>query len=199
MGSRADPGKLVCTHTTHPMSVRRAVPSDARRIAEIHVLSWQAGYSGIVPGPYLAGLSISDREVTWRQRLSEDSNVLVVAENREVTGWVSGGRARDSDADPATAEIYAIGVDPLHWRAGGGRRLWTALQESVRKAGYEAVTLWVLEENAGARRFYEALGFQLDANARQVIDLGGRTLNEVRYRRGAGVEPAGALPERRNR
>ena len=43
-------------------------------------------------------------------------------------------------------------------------------------------TLWVLDTNAGPRRFYEALGWTTDGT-RKPVEIGGRTLIEVRYRR----------------
>ena len=43
-------------------------------------------------------------------------------------------------------------------------------------------TLWVLDTNAGPRRFYEALGWTTDGT-RKPVEIGGRTLTEVRYRR----------------
>lgn len=50
----------------------------------------------------------------------------------------------------------------------------------LKNSGYENIFLWVLEENIGARRFYERFGFQrtddyLDDN------IGGKTLREIRY------------------
>jgi hypothetical protein len=42
--------------------------------------------------------------------------------------------------------------------------------------------LWVLASNEQARRFYEAAGWRPDGGA-QTIELGGATLEEVRYRR----------------
>jgi RimJ/RimL family protein N-acetyltransferase len=44
------------------------------------------------------------------------------------------------------------------------------------------VTLWVLDSNARARRFYEAAGFRPDG-AVKVDDSHGFVLRELRYRR----------------
>jgi RimJ/RimL family protein N-acetyltransferase len=48
-------------------------------------------------------------------------------------------------------------------------------------AGYRDIVLWVLEENARARRFYERAGYSADG-ATNVLDRLGGVL-EVRYRR----------------
>jgi RimJ/RimL family protein N-acetyltransferase len=48
--------------------------------------------------------------------------------------------------------------------------------------GYLQVTLWVLDGNARARRFYEAAGFHPDG-AVEEDDRSGFALREVRYRK----------------
>ena len=59
----------------------------------------------------------------------------------------------------------------------------------VRAAGYACITLWVLEANARARRFYQRAGFAPDGARHVLDDLGGVT--EVRYRRTLRSYPAG--------
>ena len=51
----------------------------------------------------------------------------------------------------------------------------------VKMAGYTCITLWVLEANARARRFYHRAGFAPDGARHVLDDLGGVT--EIRYRR----------------
>ena len=47
-------------------------------------------------------------------------------------------------------------------------------------AGTRGLTLWVLEQNRRARRFYTAAGFIPDGR-RQEITLGGAGLREIRF------------------
>jgi ribosomal protein S18 acetylase RimI-like enzyme len=59
------------------------------------------------------------------------------------------------------------------------------MAEAVRRlsdAGFREATLWVLETNDRARRFYEAVGWSLDGQ-RRVDESYGFALAEVRYRR----------------
>jgi GNAT superfamily N-acetyltransferase len=79
------------------------------------------------------------------------------------------------------AELYALYVDPGWWSTGTGRALMTQVLATVREAGYAAITLWVLEANARARRFYHRAGFAADGARHNLPDLGGVT--EIRYRR----------------
>ncbi len=53
---------------------------------------------------------------------------------------------------------------------------------TLGQAEYTHATLWVLEDNRRARRFYEAAGWHADGAA--VEDTtGGASLNKLRYRR----------------
>ena len=66
-------------------------------------------------------------------------------------------------------ELGRLHVHPDHWHEGVGR----ALHDAAAAAG--ATTLWVIDANERARRFYERNGWVLDPTERQG--------NEVRYRR----------------
>ena len=45
--------------------VRRARPSDAERLADLHVTTWQQAYAGLMPADYLRSLSASQRTRRW--------------------------------------------------------------------------------------------------------------------------------------
>lgn len=76
----------------------------------------------------------------------------------------------------------AICVEPEVWGAGGGRLLMDNALGLVRDAGLGRCTLWVLESNERARRFYEVGGWTADGSQRS-SDSRGFQLNEVKYRR----------------
>ncbi len=52
------------------------------------------------------------------------------------------------------------------WGTGAGRLLMSAFVERLRESGFEDATLWVLDDNPRARRFYEAAGWTLDGGSR---------------------------------
>ena len=79
------------------------------------------------------------------------------------------------------AELYALYVHPAWWSTGTGRALMDRALASTAKAGYPSITLWVLEANARARRFYERAGFSPDGASNVLVRLGG--VIEIRYRR----------------
>jgi len=170
-----------------PVLIRPAVVQDAARIAEVHVRSWQAAYRGLMPQDYLDGLDPADRLPRWQRQLSEPGSagheVLVADGDRGICGFSSFGPTRDEDLGASqVGEIMAIYLAPEAFGTGVGRQLMAASLERLARARYVLATLWVLNSNARARRFYEIAGFRADG-AVMADDRGGFRLEEVRYRR----------------
>lgn len=164
------------------MQIFPASTADARAVAEIHVATWRAAYKCIIPADYLAGLSVDEREIFWREAISLGKTELAVAkEGAEVLGWVNFGACRDEDVSPNVAEIWAIYVSPQHWSKGVGRLLWHHTQSRLAKGDFETVSLWVLEANARAIHFYLKAGFMPEASSGKEFFLGGERMREVRY------------------
>lgn len=182
MGVRSHEWHRTSVRSADPV-VRHAVTDDAVALARLQVSSWQAAYAGIIPAGHLAAMSAAERAARHSARLSaaEPRGAELVAErDGTVVGWASCGPVRDDDLDPATiGEIRAMYADPVAWSTGVGAALMRASLDHLRGAGFSAVTLWVLEDNARARRFYEQWGFRVDG-AHQVAELG-TPVREVRY------------------
>jgi hypothetical protein len=53
--------------------------------------------------------------------------------------------------------------------------------------GATTAILWVLGENRGARRFYEASGWT-DDGVEKLDEIGGQAVREVRYRKRLGAD-----------
>ncbi len=146
-------------------TIRAATPDDARRIAEVHVAAWHDAYRGLLPDEYLDRLSVEEREAQRLAAISDPeprSGTLVAEEEDRIVGFASFGRSRDDDATERTGEIPAIYVDPAAVGTGVGRELFTAATEARRHARFRRATLWVLEANQRARRFYEKAGWTWD-------------------------------------
>lgn len=164
--------------------IRLATLGDARAIATIHVEAWRAAYRGIVPDEYLDSLSIDGREPVWRQSLlAADTSTWVAQESDAIAGWISAGRSRDTDAGTSAGEIWAVYVAPGYWGKGVGRSLCRHAEQHLRTEGFITVTLWVLQDNTRAVKFYQSNGFVLDIGATKQIERGGKTLSEVRFRK----------------
>jgi RimJ/RimL family protein N-acetyltransferase len=164
--------------------IRRAGVDDAENIAQVHVATWQAAYGAILPAHFLAGLRWQDRVDPWRQRLSDTvsqaATWVIVDDDERVLGFASIGPARDDDRASAGAwELYGIYLDSAVWYQGLGWALAGHVLAGV-PAHVVDVSLWVLADNAQARRFYERLGFVADGAVRTET-IGGRVVDEVRY------------------
>jgi GNAT superfamily N-acetyltransferase len=168
------------------VQVRPATVSDAEALSVVQVRTWQAAYRGQVPQDHLDGLDPAARRPVWEQRLRDDRSpgaVLVLEhEAAGVIGFAAVSASRDPEADPqATGEVMAVYVLPEFWGRGGGAMLMSAGVRRLAGAGFRAATLWVLETNQQARRFYEAGGWRPDGTVK-TDDSRGFPLVEVRYR-----------------
>jgi ribosomal protein S18 acetylase RimI-like enzyme len=168
------------------MDIRPAVGSDIAAIAEVHVRSWQETYVGQVPRGYLDGLSIEDRTSRWQETLIDaewpNPDLLVLLDNDDiVVGFATTSASRDADAAVSTGEVPAIYTRRRVWGRGWGRDLMQAALRRLSEAGFADATLWVLDTNERARRFYEAGGWRWDGATKPHV-IGGQEVIEVRYR-----------------
>jgi len=167
-----------------PVTIRAAVVDDARAIAQIHVDGWRAAYRGQMPDALLDGLSVDKRTEGWRKDIatprSTEHRTWVAEDDGRIVAFAITGPTRDEDAAAGVAELFAIYADPARWGTGAGRALLAHVVADLRDRGLAAVTLWVLDTNARARRFYEIAGFAADG-ASKTAPFGGVSLRELRY------------------
>jgi ribosomal protein S18 acetylase RimI-like enzyme len=164
------------------MQIEAATAEDCRAIAEVHVESWQHAYKDFLPERYLASLSITEREAGWRRMVERfPSHLLLARSAGQVAGFVAFGASRDEGAPTGRGELFAIYVKPSFWSAGGGRQLCLAALQRLHTEGYESASLWVIVGNERATTFYERVGFVAEPQSRKQFELGGITLEEVRY------------------
>ena len=167
--------------------LRPLTDADIDAVAAMHVRTWQAGYAGIMPAEVLDSLDPAAFAESRRSRNAWPGAQTVVAEDGgTIVGFTSFGPHRKQHGGPevvdGVGEIYAIYAAPERWGTGVGRALMTAARDGLAAAGYTEVRLWVLAENARARRFYERAGMVTDG-ARGTFTPAGSTaeLAEVRY------------------
>jgi GNAT superfamily N-acetyltransferase len=161
------------------------VGGDAPGIADVHVRSWQVAYRGLIDQDFLDRLSHAEHLSMWRHRFEAadpDLHVLVAEAGGEIVGFSSFGPSKDDDAGVSTAEVYAVYLAPDWFGGGVGRRLLARVVEALAGLGFRDCTLWVLELNDRARRFYEVAGWHWDG-ARSVHPYGALTEPILRYRR----------------
>ena len=186
--------------------IRSASTADAAQIAVVMRDSWFAAYDGIIAPAIIDRATAPDGGARVRQsfRMRPWQRMIAAVARQpgrtradpaapDIIGYASFGPERDvldmpwpypltsAGSGGKVAELYALYVHPAWWSTGTGRALMDQVLAKVRAAGYGCVTLWVLEANARARRFYQRAGFIPDGARHVLDDLGGVT--EIRYRR----------------
>lgn len=167
--------------------IRPATTDDMAALARVNLDSWRAAYRGMMPEAGLASLTLAEFETVWAENMAAAGRINLVAElDRGVVGFVSFGPSRDDEADPqGVGEIIGLYVDPAYWGKKLGKALCDKAIASLKAGGFAEVTLWVLRDNARARRFYELAGFAIETGAEMSVRRWDTDLHHVRYRRQA--------------
>ncbi|MGI9596892.1 MAG: GNAT family N-acetyltransferase [Acidimicrobiales bacterium] len=188
--------------------VRAAEPGDGPGIGRVHVEAWRVGYAGIVPAEHLDSLDAEQRGRAWTERLAHPTRpctlhgtgglvvVAIIEPDRTepvpgqpvIAGIANYGSYRrdESDASDGTdstgmCELRMLNVHPDHWGTGVAQALMSRIIADLgRERGEPMVALWVLEDNARGRRFYEKEGWSPDG-ARRAHRTGGVDLVVLRY------------------
>ena len=107
-----------------------------------------------------------------------DQRVLVAEAGGELAGFGSCGRQRTEDLARAgfDGEITALYVLRSTQKSGVGTALMDTMSTELTECGF---SLWVLRDNAVARRFYERRGGQVVAERQN--NRGDTALQEMAY------------------
>jgi ribosomal protein S18 acetylase RimI-like enzyme len=177
---------MSATPNPEEVLIRLAVLGDETKIATAHIASWRSSYRGIIPAQVLDNLSVERSAAYWGRQLEANGPGMVfVAEVLAgVVGFISGGLFRPDQAPSQMSgqydcELYAIYLIETFKRRGIGRKLFEKLAQAFARNGRRAMVLWVLSENAPARRFYEKMGGRLVG--KKVEAFGGKELKEIAY------------------
>ena len=154
------------------ITIRPATTADAAAIATVRAESWRAAYGSLIPAAALAGATAPASVSAYTERLITRSCAgILVAEQPQPK--------QPGPAGAAAAELYAIYVLPAYWSGQAGWRLLTEVVNQATAQRYASLSLWVLEANSRARRFYQRGGFAVTGESQVLDDLGGVT--EIRY------------------
>jgi len=179
------------------LDIRAGSAADAAEIRRVRRESWIAAYTGIIDR---AAIDRATAEPPPDRPAPDPAPhvrtlVAVGGDDPAIIGFASFGpeRAVVSASYPAIpqpggiastarpGELYALYVTPARWSTGTGRALMGSALAALNEAGYPRVVLWVLADNARARRFYERAGFATDGVTNILTGLGG--VLELRYAR----------------
>ena len=136
---------------------RLASVSDAEAVAALHADSWRRHYRGAFSDAFLDGDVHADRLAVWTARLAgpdRPSHTIVSESGERLVGFAH----TIFDDDPRWGALLDnLHVVPGEKRRGIGSRLMTLTGRAVIERG-TGLYLWVLEQNADARAFYESRG-----------------------------------------
>lgn len=169
------------------MTYRLATVADAEAIAVLHLASWRSAYREFVAPEILEALVHEAQAEVWRRRVVIPEVRIDVEESSEgMLAFCAHGPSGDPDADLRAPrriwEIKNLHVRPDLRRSGSGGRLFDMAVSHGRTMGAESLTLWVVDGNGSARRFYEKKGMATDGGrTTHTIGTTG-TLPVVRYR-----------------
>lgn len=193
------------------MTIRLASPEDAAAVMDAWVESSSTAYESLMPGDLLTRVTspeaVASRTAILAGHLADEGfrAGLLVAQTAAappaggagataIAGYARFGPERDTDSVPkplpataapgAKAELYAIYVRPQMWSTGTGGTLLAEVVDRSTALRYGSLSLWVLEANAKARRFYERAGFTATGERKAEERFG--SVPEVQYARPLG-------------
>jgi GNAT superfamily N-acetyltransferase len=144
-------------------TIRPAIASDARAIAEVHYAGWQVAYAHVVSDEQMAAKLPERRVPFWQARIAEPACVVLIAEDGTgfAQGFVHAGDVLDHDIRVGGLTGYDCEIYSLHCRLkmqgrGLGRMLMAETARTFRDRSRTALMLWAYRDNS-YRRFYEKI------------------------------------------
>ncbi|MET8835006.1 GNAT family N-acetyltransferase [Micromonospora sp. NPDC004540] len=165
------------------VSLRPATDADLMGVGALHQRSRVAAYSSFLPPDALADPTPEAMGRYWTERVAwegADHRMTVAERNGELVGFSYLGP--DDAGDPATGLLNAIHLEPAEQGRGTGRALMVDALDAMRARGWSRAALWVLRENATARRFYERGGWTATGEQREDV-IGATAVPQLRYAR----------------
>ena len=154
------------------MEIGLAVGTDGPAIRTVHTKTWAATYADLLPPRFYEQRLLAHQRRDWRQLVEaqrRDGGGVLVARDASgiLTGFCQYGVTEDDDDDPAdVGQIHRLYVLPGYQRRNVGRTLIAHALTAIRTLAMNSATLWVLETDPRAIRFYEATGWIADGARR---------------------------------
>jgi len=138
--------------------IRDAAERDIPALADLHVKTWRATYSGILSAQALSGPTYEVRERQWREAFARADGswfaLVVERPDGRLVGFAKGTREDPSAPSGELGKIYLLRE---YQRLGLGRRLVGHVARRFLERGVSSMQAYVDPRNPSCR-FFEALG-----------------------------------------
>ncbi len=163
-------------HPHADRSVRVAIPTDARAIAEIQQAVWHHGYTSLLPDDATQGFDVGAATATWQAAIesppTRKHRVFVALERADVVGFAASAPGSDADLHAEhDAELVALHVAPDYVRRGHGSRLMAAVADYALDDKFARLVCWVFAADDPMRMFLRSCGWDSDGSIRD-LDVG---------------------------
>jgi ribosomal protein S18 acetylase RimI-like enzyme len=139
--------------------VRKALPSDVEKIANIHVNSWAYAYSGLISQRFIESYTLEKRRKLWLNTIERNlAEVLVADCDGRLTGFLCFGQPKYLKGTDVY-ELSSIYIDPDNIATGIGQELYDECEDMLRILKAKKISLWALDSNERALNFYIKQGF----------------------------------------
>jgi GNAT superfamily N-acetyltransferase len=156
--------------------IRPAAADDAEELVRANEASWNAGMAQVVDKKLDELAPFESRVARYREgiaALPPGMRLWVAERGGRIVGHTN------VTVDKTLGELSALYVVPEEWGSGVAGALHEEAVAGMRELGATEATLWVVEGNTRARRFYEREGWTADGETKSsMLDI-----REVRYRR----------------
>ena len=163
------------------LQIRLATPYDIPEMIEVHRLSWEAAYRGIIPDSYIEEMNTRRPGSFTAMITPENTTQHIIIREGTVVGILGIDEPRDEDLDSQYYELQGIYLHPDYYRQGIGSEAMEFAYSLARNLGKTFMVLWVLDENQAATDFYEMQGFCADGASR--VYYFGREMEGIRMRK----------------
>jgi diamine N-acetyltransferase len=139
--------------------IRKAVPEDSRRIAEIRGINWRTHFVKIISSKYLFDtLNICEKAKEYYEQIEKGKGVFIVSENDEI---IDGYMILKILEESRIIQIGAIYVEPYFMRKGIGSELMKYCENLTHEMGFNRIIVWTFQDNCIGRAFYNKHGFMV--------------------------------------
>jgi len=163
------------------ITIRLAVPTDAYDMSEVHIRSWEVAYKDIIPVEYILEKNAT-RLALWERILGDvNTTQFIIKKDGKTAGMMGIGVSRDEDAGDKVYELMGLYLFPEYFHQGIGTYAMEFAFDKAWGLGKKIMTVWLLEDNINAKRFYEKCGFTVDGKT--AVRNFGKPLTSIRMRR----------------